>query len=54
MSIDQLFGTSTADRVQCVPTRGAADDALYRQLLSLVELDAYLDDHAIDLRRRPS
>ena len=54
MSVDQLLGTSTADRVQCVPTRGATDDALYRQLLSLVELDAYLADHAIDPQRRPS
>ena len=54
MSVDQLLGTSTADRVRCVLTRGAADDALYRQLLSLVELDAYLDAHAIDPRRRPS
>lgn len=49
-SIGQLTGSAAAKRVECAArsTNGAGMEAMRQRLLSFVELDAYLDDQAID------
>ena len=48
-TVGQLTGSVVADRVQCAArsTNGEDMDAMRQRLLHFMELDAYLDDHAI-------
>lgn len=48
-TVGQLTGTSATERVQCAAraTDGAGMETMRRQLLHFVELEAFLDDHAI-------
>lgn len=48
-TVAQLTGHALADRVQCAArvTEGASVDSMRQRLLHFMELDAYLDEHAI-------
>ena len=48
-TVAQLTGSSVADRVTCAArsTNGADVSEMRQRLLHFMELDAYLDDHAI-------
>lgn len=48
-TVAQLTGSAVTDRVQCAArsTNGEGMDAMRQRLLHFMELDAYLDDHAL-------
>lgn len=48
-TVAQLTGHALADRVQCAArvAGGASVDSMRQRLLHFMELDAYLDEHAI-------
>ena len=48
-TVAQLTGRAVADRVQCAArtTNGSSMASMRQRLLHFIELDAYLDDHAI-------
>lgn len=48
-TVSQLTGSAVADRVTCAArsVNGADMDAMRQRLLHFMEIDAYLDDHAI-------
>lgn len=48
-TVAQLTGSAVADRVQCAArsTNGEGMDAMRQRLLHYMEIDAFLDDHAI-------
>jgi len=52
-TVSQLTGTEVAQRVQCAAraTNGSAMRSMHQQLLRFIELDAWLEDHAIPQAR---
>jgi len=52
-TVGQLAGSATANRVQCAAraTNGAGMASMHQQLLHFIELDHFLDDHAIPAMR---